>query len=49
LDAKVDVEVNSLHVKRIAIDDLVGYFYIVRVDTLQEWNVTSNYFLESTS
>jgi hypothetical protein len=32
LDAKVDAEVNSLHVKRIDIDDLVGYVYIVRVD-----------------
>jgi hypothetical protein len=28
----VDVEVDSLHVKRIAIEDLVGYVYIVRVD-----------------
>jgi hypothetical protein len=28
----VNVEVNSLHVKRIAIEDLVGYVYIVRVD-----------------
>jgi hypothetical protein len=28
----VDVEVDSLHVKRIDIDDLVGYVYIVRVD-----------------
>jgi hypothetical protein len=28
----VDVEVNRLHIKRIAIGDLVGYVYIVRVD-----------------
>jgi hypothetical protein len=28
----VDVEVDSLHIKRIAIEDLVGYVYIVRVD-----------------
>jgi hypothetical protein len=33
LDAKVDVEVDSLHVKIIGIDDLVGYVYIVRVDS----------------
>jgi hypothetical protein len=32
LDAKVDVEVDSLHMKRIGIGDLVGYVYIVRVD-----------------
>jgi hypothetical protein len=32
LDAKVDVEVDNLHVQRIGIDDLVGYVYIVRVD-----------------
>jgi hypothetical protein len=32
LDGKVDVEVDSLHVKRIDIDDLVCYIYIVRVD-----------------
>jgi hypothetical protein len=25
--------VNSLHIKRINIEDLVGYVYIVRVDT----------------
>jgi hypothetical protein len=31
----VDDEVDSLHVKRIGIDDLVGYVYIVRVDNLQ--------------
>jgi hypothetical protein len=29
----VDVEVNSLHVKRIDIEDIVSYVYIVRVDT----------------
>jgi hypothetical protein len=28
----VDVEVDSLYVKRIAIEDIVGYVYIVRVD-----------------
>jgi hypothetical protein len=28
----VDVEVDSLYVKRIAIEDLVDYVYIVRVD-----------------
>jgi hypothetical protein len=28
----VKVEVNSLHVKRINIEDLVSYVYIVRVD-----------------
>jgi hypothetical protein len=28
----VDVEVDSLYVKRINIEDLVGYVYIVRVD-----------------
>jgi hypothetical protein len=28
----VDVEVDSLHVNRIGIEDLVGYVYIVRVD-----------------
>jgi hypothetical protein len=32
LNAKVDTEVDSLHVKRIGIEDLVGYVYIVRVD-----------------
>jgi hypothetical protein len=32
LDAKIDDEVDSLHVKRIGIEDLVGYVYIVRVD-----------------
>jgi hypothetical protein len=30
----VDAEVDSLHVKRIDIEDLVGYVYIVRVDYL---------------
>jgi serine kinase of HPr protein (carbohydrate metabolism regulator) len=35
LDAKVDIEVDSLHVKRIAIEDLVGYVDIVRVDMIQ--------------
>jgi hypothetical protein len=33
LNAKVDIEVDSLHVKRITIDDVVGYVYIVRVDS----------------
>jgi hypothetical protein len=28
----VDVEVDSLHVKRIAVEDLVSYVYIVIVD-----------------
>jgi hypothetical protein len=28
----VDDEVDSLHLKRIGIEDLVGYVYIVRVD-----------------
>jgi hypothetical protein len=28
----VGVEVDSLHIKRIGIEDLVGYVYIVRVD-----------------
>jgi hypothetical protein len=32
LDVNVDAEVDSLHVKRIGIEDLVGYVYIVRVD-----------------
>jgi hypothetical protein len=32
LDAKVDVEMDNLHIKIIAIEDLVGYVYIVRVD-----------------
>jgi hypothetical protein len=32
LDGKVNVNVDSLHVKRIGIEDLVGYVYIVRVD-----------------
>jgi hypothetical protein len=31
LDAKVDVELDSLHVKKIAIKDLVCYVYIVSV------------------
>jgi hypothetical protein len=31
----VDVEVDNLHIKRITIEDLVGYVYIVRVDSLQ--------------
>jgi hypothetical protein len=30
----VDDEVNSLYVKRIGIEDLLCYVYIVRVDTL---------------
>jgi hypothetical protein len=33
LDANVDADVDSLHVKRIDIKDLVSYVYIVRVDT----------------
>jgi hypothetical protein len=33
LDAKVDVEVDSLLVKRIVIDDLVGYVLDITVAT----------------
>jgi hypothetical protein len=33
LDAKIDAEMDSLHIKRIDIEDLVDYVYIVRVDT----------------
>jgi hypothetical protein len=29
----VDGEVDSVHVKRIGMEDLVGYVYIVRVDS----------------
>jgi hypothetical protein len=32
----VDAEVDSLHVKRICIEDLVGYVYIVRVDLYKD-------------
>jgi hypothetical protein len=32
LDVKVNFEVDSLHVKRIGIEDLVSYVYIVRVN-----------------
>jgi type II secretory pathway component PulM len=32
LDAKVNVEVDNLHVKRNDSEDLVGYAYIIRVD-----------------
>jgi hypothetical protein len=32
LYAKVDVKVNSLYVKRIVIEDLVGYIYIIIID-----------------
>jgi hypothetical protein len=32
LGAKVDAEMDSLHVKKIDIEDLVGYVYIVRVE-----------------
>jgi hypothetical protein len=35
----VDVEVDSLHVKRIGIEDLVDYVYIVRVDSLFNYYV----------
>jgi hypothetical protein len=31
----MDVEVNSLHVKRIVIEDLVDDIYIVKVDSNQ--------------
>jgi hypothetical protein len=37
LDAKVDVEVDRLHVKRIGIENLVGYVYIVRVDKIKHY------------
>jgi hypothetical protein len=30
----VDSEVDSLHVKRIGIEDSVGYVYIVRIDVI---------------
>jgi hypothetical protein len=30
----VDGEVDNVHVKRIGMDDLVGYVYIVRVDKI---------------
>jgi hypothetical protein len=33
LDAKVDTEVDSLHIKKIDIDNLMGYVYIVREDS----------------
>jgi hypothetical protein len=39
LDAKVDVEVDSLYVKKIGIEDLMGYIYIVRVDS---WGTKCN-------
>ncbi len=32
MDAKIDDEVDSMYVKRIGIEDLVGYAYIPRVD-----------------
>jgi hypothetical protein len=32
LDTKVDAEVDNLYVKRISIEGLVSYVYIVRVD-----------------
>jgi hypothetical protein len=32
LDAKVDIEVDNVHVKRTDIEYLVSYVYIVRVD-----------------
>jgi hypothetical protein len=35
----VDIEVDILYVKRIAIEDLVSYIYIVRVD----YNVDSSF------
>jgi hypothetical protein len=34
LDAKVDVEMDSLHVKKIGIEYLVDYVYIIRVNML---------------
>jgi hypothetical protein len=41
LDAKVDADVDSMYVKRIDIDDLMGYVYIVRVNYhwIQVWGV----------
>jgi hypothetical protein len=32
----VDTEVDSLHVKRIDIENLVGYVYMVRLDNIDE-------------
>jgi hypothetical protein len=32
LDGKVDGKVDSVHVKRIGMENLVDYFYIVRAD-----------------
>jgi hypothetical protein len=32
LDAKVNADVDSMYVKRIDIDDLMSYVYIVRVN-----------------
>jgi hypothetical protein len=31
----VNVEVDTLHIKKIDIDDLVSYVYIVRLDVLR--------------
>jgi hypothetical protein len=39
----VDVEVDSLHVKRIAIENLVSYVYIVRVDMIHKGLSISRY------
>jgi hypothetical protein len=32
MDTKVDAEVDSLHIKRIGIEDLMSYVYIVIID-----------------
>jgi hypothetical protein len=37
LDAKVNGEVDSVHVKRICIKDLVGYVYIVIEDIFHSY------------
>jgi hypothetical protein len=37
LDAKVDGEVDSVDVKRIGMDDLVSYVYIVRVSDINHF------------
>jgi hypothetical protein len=34
-DAKLDAKVDNLHVKRISIEDFIGYIYIVRVDIVR--------------
>jgi hypothetical protein len=39
----VDAEVDSVHIKRIGIDDLVSYVYIVRVDLFTSTSSISFY------